>query len=74
VIDRIHRMPRFATARGLKRGSWLERGDPYVEAFGIIGFVFALIALGTASSATAQIAALKKEVETLKAAQQDRSR
>jgi hypothetical protein len=44
-----------------------------VDAFGIIGFVFGLMALGAATSAKAQIAALRKEVETLKAAQQDRS-
>jgi len=44
-----------------------------VNTFGIIGFVFALIALGAASSAKAQIAALKIEVETLKAAQKNRS-
>jgi cell division protein FtsB len=44
-----------------------------VDVFGMMGFIFGIIALGTASSAQAQIAALKQEVETLKAAQQDRS-
>jgi hypothetical protein len=44
-----------------------------VDAFGLIGFVFALFALGAARSAKAQIAALKQEVETLKAGQQSRS-
>ena len=36
--------------------------------FGIIGFVFAVIALGAATSAKSQIADLKKEIEALKAA------
>lgn len=37
----------------------------------VIGFVFALIALGAAGSAKAQIAALKQEVEALKATQRN---
>jgi hypothetical protein len=44
-----------------------------VDAFGIIGLVFALMALGIANSAKTQIAALKQEVETLKALQQNGS-
>jgi hypothetical protein len=44
-----------------------------VDVFGMIGFVFGIIALGTASSAQAQIAALRVEVETLKASQQGTS-
>ena len=36
----------------------------------VLGFIFGIIALSVASAVQAQIAALKKEVETLKAAQQ----
>jgi hypothetical protein len=50
----------------------LKEGDSYVDAFGIMGFVFGIIALVAANSAKTQIAALKKEVETLKAVQQNR--
>jgi hypothetical protein len=38
----------------------------------VVGFIFALAALGAASVAQAQIAALRKEVEALKAAQQNK--
>lgn len=44
-----------------------------MDVFGLIGFMFGIIALGAASSAQAQIAALRIEVETLKASQQGRS-
>jgi hypothetical protein len=37
----------------------------------VLGFIFALAALGAASAAQTQIRALKKEVEALKAAQQN---
>ena len=43
-----------------------------MDAFAIISFVFALIALGVANTARTQIAALKEEVEILKAAHQNR--
>lgn len=49
------------------------KGVSHVDVFGIMGFIFGIIAFGTASSAQAQIAALKQEVEMLKAAQQGRS-
>lgn len=38
---------------------------------GTIGFIFALIALGLAGAAKAEISSLKKEVENLKAARQN---
>jgi hypothetical protein len=43
-----------------------------MDAFGIIGFVFALMALGAANSAKAQITALTREVESLKSTQQNK--
>jgi len=52
---------------------WLLKGDPQVEVFGIIGFVFGVIALSTARSANTEIAKLRNEIEALKAEQQARN-
>ena len=40
---------------------------------GTVGFIFALLALGVAGATKAEISALKKEVESLKAARQNQS-
>jgi hypothetical protein len=47
-----------------------EREESNVD---VIGFVFGLLGFVIASSARAQVNALKQEVEALKAAQQNRS-
>lgn len=39
----------------------------------VLGFIFGLAAMGTAAAAKAQIAALKQEVEALKASLQTRT-
>jgi hypothetical protein len=58
---------RLVYAGALKLGFTMRRS--HVD---VVGFVFALAALGAASVAQAQIAALRKEVEALKAAQQNK--
>jgi hypothetical protein len=39
----------------------------------ILGFVFGIVALGVASTAQAQIGAMKKEVETIRTSLQNKS-
>lgn len=44
-----------------------------MEVFGVIGFVFGVIALSTARTANTEITKLRSEIEDLKAEQQARS-
>lgn len=46
------------------------RGDDHVD---VLGFIFGIAALAAAGAAKAQVAALKRDVEALKAAMQDKS-
>jgi hypothetical protein len=68
----IEPSPRPQIGPGLAQALGLKYRRARVEAFGLIGFVFALIALGAANTAKTQVSALKIEIDNLKAAQQNK--